>query len=400
MKGRVLQVLPVEKSLWFSYGGAMTLCTFYEGRAPTAYLRARVAELVTKNPWLGARLATREGANVLLYDDEEHPELFEEHDPQVVRFARQMAYFDLFGFADAFIVKSAAQGSINDPNAPQFKVSVIPDSNAPGERFALVVSINRVIGDGHTFYKLYNMLGNDAVVEALDATRKQDIHSRQREMMGTKEADMMMSPLAIAHIVSGLLQKALGFKTEICLNGFDSTWLKDQKTVGARADVPFVSSNDVIVSNFLQAAQPVFAHMAVNFRARIANCLDADAGNYDNALTYRQADWESPQLIRQSVKGLRRAALPRTQLPSLRDCAFGTSGACCNLASFYTELRLDGCEERLHLPLLDPASVLPNSVGCIIFRPTKGELAAMIYGALDSVRLVSESGMLGDPLSL
>ena len=40
--------------------------------------------------------------------------------------------------------------------------------------FALVVSMNHTLGDGHTYYSLYGMLSSDTDVEALDPVRVAD----------------------------------------------------------------------------------------------------------------------------------------------------------------------------------------------------------------------------------
>jgi len=56
---------------------------------------------------------------------------------------------------------------------PLFKVSLVPDAQEPGDRFAVVVSGNHSLLDGHDYYRLYNMLSNDGKVEALNPERKQ-----------------------------------------------------------------------------------------------------------------------------------------------------------------------------------------------------------------------------------
>ena len=55
--------------------------------------------------------------------------------------------------------------------------------------------------------------------------------------------------------------------------------------------------------------------MAVNFRNRVENCFDEDVGNYENNIVYMPADYQSPQLIRESLQGEHycRAFTPQTK---------------------------------------------------------------------------------------
>ncbi|MBC8391834.1 MAG: hypothetical protein H8E17_04630, partial [Deltaproteobacteria bacterium] len=85
-------------------------------------------------------------------------------------------------------VQCARSKPATDADEPLFKVAVVPieaeetDDNQttplqqaitlPG--FALVVSMNHTLGDGHTYYKLYGMLSADTDVEVLDPVRVAD----------------------------------------------------------------------------------------------------------------------------------------------------------------------------------------------------------------------------------
>ena len=60
----------------------------------------------------------------------------------------------------------------------------------------------------------------------------------------------------------------------------------------------FVSTNDIVTSEILTSTLCNLGFMDVNFRGRIENC-DADlAGNYEDKIVYRPADFASPALIR------------------------------------------------------------------------------------------------------
>ena len=86
-----------------------------------------------------------------------------------------------------------------------FKVAVVPieaedmDDNQvatplqqiitlPG--FALIVSMNHTLGDGHTYYKLYGMLSADTDIEVLNPVRVAGFEEAKTEVIGEKENAM------------------------------------------------------------------------------------------------------------------------------------------------------------------------------------------------------------------
>lgn len=72
---------------------------------------------------------------------------------------------------------------------------------------------------------------------------------------------------------------------------------------------------------------------------QVTGCGEADAGNYEDLMTYMPPDYATPSLIRRSVTGrggvYTRAAEPRTaQLTNAEHLMGGTYGAVTNWASF------------------------------------------------------------------
>ena len=115
-----------------------------------------------------------------------------------------------------------------------------------------------------------------------------------------------------------------------------------------------LSSNDCIVSDFLQKLACDCALMAMNFRGRVEGCEDDDVGNYEDLLTYHPADYATPGLIRQSVTPtaagfFTRAAQPRTaMLTSGEHFMGGTYGAVTNWATFSQPLGLSARIPSVH----------------------------------------------------
>ena len=75
-----------------------------------------------------------------------------------------------------------------------------------------------------------------------------------------------------------------------------------KKEAAENDGVPFVSTNDVLASWFLQNTQCDFGMMVFNCRNRLAGHTDLHAGSYLNTLFYQRPDSSAPGLIRQSFE--------------------------------------------------------------------------------------------------
>ena len=78
--------------------------------------------------------------------------------------------------------------------APLWRVSLIPDATSPESRFALVVSANLSLLDGHGFYKPHNMLSGEARVEALSPVRKPKLPEAMLKAMEGEPSLMVACP--------------------------------------------------------------------------------------------------------------------------------------------------------------------------------------------------------------
>jgi len=103
-------------------------------------------------------------------------------------------------------LQSARSKPATDTDEPLFEVAVVPleagDDDAepapmqsqvtlPG--FALIVSMNHSVGDGHTYYRLYGMLDADTEVEALDPIRVPGFEEAKTKVIGENESAMFAS---------------------------------------------------------------------------------------------------------------------------------------------------------------------------------------------------------------
>ena len=163
--------------------------------------------------------------------------------------------------------------------------------------------------------------------------------------------------------------------------------------------VPFVSTNDVITSAVCNASGSFMAMMAVNFRGIVDEVEIGDAGNYQNVILYRPADYQNPGLIRASIKPLRRASSPATFVPSFWE--FATENPLCNLTNWATShkgVQLDGCKEIQHFPIMKMPDFVPSRVqsNAVIFNLESGKLGLFVMGTRALHDAVKASGLVGE----
>ena len=187
--------------------------------------------------------------------------------------------------------------------------------------------------------------------------------------------------------------------------------------------MPFVSTNDCLVSAFANALRPTMCAMAANFRGKVSGLNDDDAGNYEDLIEYYYfsetkddtkedtprssltCDYANPALIRRSVQGTPYARAVTTATLSDADFVFrvGKIGVTSNWSTFAKPLDLfKGSTQVLHVPILDwpkanPAGLLGSM---LVFRPHEGRLAVMAAGDAAFARRVARSGMAGEKLDV
>jgi len=236
-----------------------------------------------------------------------------------------------------------------------FRVTIIPNTNNKVSSFALLVSMSHICGDGHTYYRIYNMLTGNEPITSLKCQRELMYSSEIMGLMGRQEAHYIQhitedpqwmklfrwdSSDSSANVEEDTLDKLQGRVFIV-----DRDWIANIKsshlTVGQRFDAivegsdiaqstlrspmepthlneleneirnsnPTQSTNDILCSFFWSLVEPHVGLMSVNFRKRL-DILDEDhAGNYANPIPYTKEDYKSPLLIRKSLDNCRRAGV-------------------------------------------------------------------------------------------
>jgi len=415
----------------------VTTVTFYSGTAPIEFLRRRVALILETNPWLTARIVkktTADGVVAMEYEssNEAFPpvdEHFSVYEPGEVRLSLDMHYEALV--RRLLPVQSARSRPATDVDEPLFKVAVVPveagandSERAPMQDrvalpgFALVVSMNHTVGDGHTYYSLYGMLSADTDVAALDPIRVSGFEAAKTDIIGENESAMFTSAgLGLGIMGTYWLAKLTHREPQnVSVHAIDPAWIAQEKA-GAKeaAQVPFVSSNDALTSWFFREMKCNTNIMVANLRSRkpaIVELTDDHAGNYEANVPYFPGDVETPALIRQSILDpdggfrARRAGSPVTRVPTFWTLLRNRTAIITNWASFHRDVELRADPERedsetysptLHLPIMEPDGLITSVWNSgVVFRPQAGELGMlMITRNLDSDMLAQHKSMEG-----
>lgn len=397
----------------------VTTITLYEGDAPLEFLRDRICRMLEKNPWLLSRIVkkgTAEGkemmAHATVFDAERVVDQhFSAYEPGEVGLSLGLSYEELFQCLQP--LQCARSKPATDKDEVLFKVAIVPvetgagesDTSRPLQRaialpgFALVVSMNHTLGDGHTYYQLYRMLSADSEIDELDPLRVTGFEAAKTIIIGDKETGMLKSAGLSLGILGTYLATRFGRRApqNIFVNEVDPVWVYKVKAgAGQEGQVPFVSSNDALTSWFFRHMGSDLNIMVANFRSRLPSVLDlsdSHAGNYEANIPYFPGDLETPALIRQSIREddgtfrARRAGSPSTGIPGFWTLLRNKTAIITNWATFYADIILEngspdqqsGMHPKLHLPIMEPDGLITSVWNsAIIFRPRAGALGLLM----------------------
>jgi len=385
-----IRLLASERGAVVTMSPATSTVTFFKGspRRVENKLRNKVAAIVEANPWLAARLDDDENGELALFVPPELPERF------AVRYDIAVERTPYASLVEALApVLCGTSVECRGTAKPLFQVSLVSCAN---DTYALVVSANHSLLDGHGYYRIYNMLSEGAAVERLDPARKFHIPAKMVAAMNDERSLLQQaSPGFLFRFITAQIKNAVAPSTHCHAFYIDEDWVARAKRDADGVD--FVSTNDCITSEFCSLLNCDVALMAINFRGKIDGCGDDDVGNYEDLLAYTPRDYASPSLIRRSVSGVPYFRASGAPLPSNLEHLAATYGAITNWATFARPLEIDGVQQ-LHLPLLDWNASTPPSVfgAMVVFRPKAGCLAAFVGGSSAFVERVKASGMVGE----
>lgn len=237
--------------------------------------------------------------------------------------------------------------------------------------------MNHCLGDGHTSYSIYGMLGG-GVVTSLEPERLPDSLEEITKMAGAANQSWMTSPAFLVGSLFHVLFRRVG--KEPLLKHVDQDWIQQQKAANdpKTSGVPFITTNDILTSWLFDKADMQAALTAVNMRNRSQKGAgDTHAGNYEFSMLLMPQDAATPATLRQNMSRPGDFSCGRTAAPA--GC-YGSmrikAAIITNWATFWKEFSIPGCTEILHLPVVDPQG--PAYGYAIIFKPRADSLGVWI----------------------
>ena len=271
---------------------AITTVSFYDGERPDD-LGERLGAVVRANPWLQGQLVTNpKGRPVLAVPKTEHLR----PDESVARSLRHvtdpalhadMPYGALRKRTAEFSAKTGAE-CLDQPDQTLFRVAVVAVEE---QRFALVVSMSHMLGDAHTFYQVCSMLDRQRQPFAMTAARPPDFERGVRRMLGEAVAEFLASTLLLVAFSVSLNFQPRHSPVVHLVNPKGIQQLKEShahknKKKAKGRGVPYVSTNDILVSWFCALCGASINYMMVNFRNHIPGATDAHACNLVGTVVY------------------------------------------------------------------------------------------------------------------
>ena len=398
---------------------AVCTMTIYEGDGAVEFLRNRLALIIQKNPWLTSRIVKASGKKeVPCLEFETKPDTDKIIDQYIKQYNETDASISL-GLPYPELYTSILPFQCADPkpatnaNEVMFKISLVPIKDVNGaaplqnaiakEGFALIVSMNHILGDGHTYYKLYNMLNEGVAIESMNPVRKEGFEEAKTKVVGEAENGMLTSLGFGLGIVGTYLASKIVKRPpqNVLIHEVDPNWAQQEKhKAKEEGTVPFISTNDAVTSWFFRTMGTDINLMLTNFRSRKPSILDLSeehVGNYEANVPYFPQDVASPSLIRQSISSTsgefkaKRAADPQTKIPGFRTLIKNRTSIITNWASFCTDLILKDksdkpLQPKLHLPIMKTDGMIMSIWNtAVVFKPRANTLGLMmVTGKLDN----------------
>jgi len=382
--------------------------TLFSGVAPIDKLKAQVKSVIEVNPWLAGRLVKRSGGKTCIEyakspSERDFDKCFAEVPEGNIDILSSTYDRLLATVADLKICVKFGKDCLNK-NEPLFKVAIISINK---EKFALVVSLSHIIADGHTYYSVMKMLSNNEEMVALVPNRKVFYDTLGPSLLGPVEASFPLSFSMVCFFIWKFLTRkpksscyhyTVNSKAVAELKGHIMSDIKKDYKEDDIKQVSFVSTNDIISSKFFSnsSIHLRLGFMVMNFRERVKEITNKDAGNYEGILIMNvPCDTCHPKLIRASLTPKNDGTFRRTsseklssgttlslsKLPGLWELLTSEVGIISNWSSFdFDEIRLPGCKQLVHLPCLAIPAVSVLNV-CVIFRPRPNETAAVVISS-------------------
>ena len=396
----VLHLLPEEQTTQIKTP-SITSVTFYNGVLPTSYLSQRVKDVLQVNPFLTSTLRQPNvfcNEIIATYKSNMDNISLSKY-CQVVSdssISHNMPYLELLKKLQVHAVKIGTKCINRDEVL--FKVTLIA---IKANYYALVVSLNHTLGDGHTFYKISGMLSEMTTPYKLICQRNMKFGEEMKRLSDPKFYNLLRNPL----IFFGILYNYFRYcplSPNVCV--VDKNWVEAVKAnhkdeisklslTHQSTIAPYLTTNDIISSWISNITQCDYGAIVVNLRSRICGFQDTMAGNYFLSALFHFSDMSRPCYMREMMIG---------SPPSLKRYSntYNITNTLClltihvtaitNMASSYEGINLPGGRNELHLQLMDLSNVAAGSC-IVIFKCNEDDTGILCWsGVVSRNRLAQE----------
>lgn len=257
---------------------SVTTLNFFTGPMDEGvkYLKSRWAEVAKLNPWIGATMGRDPDGRVFMEFGSQAVEVENSMDELVVVDHTLEIHdkMDVSSMKLAFEKTKAGLGLLSfmlqrDKDTGRLplvsRMTVAPNLCNPQNSFVVVFALSHNVGDGYTYYKLLSMLSPKVPIEALSPVRKEGFTEQVRKSYSYPEATDFKVNCALGFLKA----KLLGIKAKWHCYCVDSEKVAKAKAKSnAEGLVPFISTNDLLLSHFGEATQADLILSLMNVRGR------------------------------------------------------------------------------------------------------------------------------------
>ena len=365
-----IPLLAIESNAMMLYGEGITTMQFYKGEISKAkdFLMSRLVEVASKNPWITSSLVQdkkKHGKLVAmryLKDTANAVErIFTQNDS--IKISEDMKY--------AEIMKCVSESTAHIPSGytlikSRRAVCSLTLTPTGDKSYCVVFSMSHVVGDGHTYYSILNMLSTEGKIFPMVVTRDEKLRSDLPSEVGEKEYQVMTNPSCM-QIMNYLAVYATSKKVIPKCYYIDKDKLNTEKEKAKQEkDAPeFISANDVITSGFAKTIDAEMLTMAMDFRGKLSGLTKEHAGCYHLGVVFGREGYESPNTIRKALT----SPAPYSRCEKLPGwCIYGNySGVISNWSSLCKGgLVIPDATQTLHIPFIDITSMTTDI--CVVFN--------------------------------
>ncbi|MDB2592915.1 hypothetical protein N9Y17_04380 [Gammaproteobacteria bacterium] len=376
-----LDLLPLESETAFLIEPGVATATFFKASSfdeASSWLKEKYVKVLTANPWLAGRLIRPKGHKQVQLT---YPQALTDHHINELFHIQALQINSTTPYATIYktLTKNPATHigpglKLLNKDKPLASLAI---SQTNQDEFMVVFSVSHIIGDGATYYTLLNMILSDEAVVALNPKRDESYSTEKA--MGKKDYRYLVGKL---RTIKELFCWVFGPKSKVIAYTINDQAIADTKAkLPKTAQVPFISTNDIICSGFMRAIKSRLCLMAINYRGRYGKLNNQHAGNYEGVVFYDQPVYQTPEGIRQSLQGDLPLTSHANPLPNTLETFSSRGGIITNWSSFAKDFKINQTYYDLHIPLL-PLSLPSDAM--VIFKCRPNTLAIMILSKYHS----------------